>query len=115
MGLAESCGLDCGASCVLSRAFARLQSSLVGVVPVPNLTCNPSGHIRYHRGVGTRALGPDEEYLHARVTTWYEDCRKGWNTKSHMSERDYDRACQRMARERIKFLSEEENTRARAR
>src|SRR5262247_175981 len=111
MGLAESCGLDCGASCVLSRAFARLQSSLLGVVPVPNLT----PHSVPSKGAGARALGPDEEYLHARVTTWYEDCRKGWNAKSHMSERDYDRACQRMARERIKFLSEEENTRARAR
>ena len=95
----------CAVAILLSWSGARAESDVQSKRP----------HSIPSKGVGTRALGPDEEYLHARVTTWYEDCRKGWNAKSHMSERDYDRACQRMARERIKFLSEEENTRARAR
>ncbi len=58
-------------------------------------------------GVGSRALGQYDEYLHARITTWYEDCRKGWNATSHMSERDYERTCLLMARERVKFLDNE--------
>jgi len=56
----------------------------------------------------------DEQYLHARITTWYQDCRKGWNAASHMSERDYDRACLEFARARIKFLDEEAKSRMRA-
>jgi len=59
------------------------------------------------KGVGTRTLGQYDEYLHARITTWYEDCRKGWNATSYMSERDYERACLLMARERVKFLDNE--------
>ena len=37
---------------------------------------------------------------------WYEDCRKGWDAKTHMSRRDYDRTCRRMAHERSKYLNE---------
>jgi hypothetical protein len=59
---------------------------------------------------GTRALGEYNDYLHARITTWYEDCLKGWNATSHMSER----ACLRMARDRVKFLYDEEKRRMRA-
>jgi len=33
--------------------------------------------------------------------------RKGWNAKSHMSERDYERTRLQMARERIWFLDDE--------
>jgi hypothetical protein len=62
----------------------------------------------------TRALGEYDDYLHARITTWYEDCLKGWNATSHMSESDYERACLRMARDRVKFLGDEEKRRMRA-
>jgi hypothetical protein len=64
-------------------------------------------HSSPSKGVGTRALGHYEEYLQARITTWYEECRKGWNAKSHMSERDYERTCLQMARDRIKFLEDD--------
>jgi len=85
-----------GANAQSDTQFRRLQSS-------------PS------KGAGSRAIGQYEPYLHARITTWYEDCRKGWNAKSHMSERDYERACLQMARERIKFLDDEAKSRMRAR
>ena len=66
------------------------------------------------KGVGTRAIGQYDEYLHARITTWYEDCRKSWNATSHMSKRDYERTCLQMARERVKFLDDEAKSRMRA-
>jgi hypothetical protein len=66
------------------------------------------------KGVGTRALGQYDEYLHARITTWYDDCLKGWNATSHMSERNYERTCLQMARERVKFLDDEAKGRMRA-
>jgi hypothetical protein len=56
---------------------------------------------------GYQSHGPDEQYLHARITAWYEDGRKGWNATSHMSEREYERTCLQMARERLKFLDDE--------
>ena len=64
-------------------------------------------HTSPSKGVGASVIGRYEDYLHARVTAWYEDCRKGWNAKSHLSERDYERTCLQMARERIKFLDDE--------
>ena len=64
------------------------------------------------KGVGTRALGANPK--DARMHAWYEDCRKGWDAKTHMSKKDYDRTCRRMAQERIKFLKGEEMTRARS-
>lgn len=45
------------------------------------------------KGVGTRVLGQFDQYLHARITTWYEDWRKGWSAASHMSQRDYEYTC----------------------
>ena len=66
------------------------------------------------KSVGTRALGQYDEYLHARITTWYDDCLKGWNATSHMSERDYERTCLQMARERVKYLDDEAKRRMRA-
>ena len=58
-------------------------------------------------GAATRALSEYEEYLHARITTWFEDCRKLWNATSHMSEREHERTCLKMARKRIKFLEDQ--------
>jgi hypothetical protein len=66
------------------------------------------------KGVGTRALGHFDQFLHARITTWYEDCT-GWSAASHMSQRDYEHTCLQMAREHIKFLDDEAKTRMRAR
>jgi len=67
------------------------------------------------KGVGTRALGANPKDMQARMKAWYEDCRKGWDAKTHMSKKDYDHTCRRMAQERIKFLKdEEEKTRTRS-
>lgn len=56
------------------------------------------------KGVGSRALGQD---VRAQMHTWYEDCRKGWDAKTHMSKKDYERTCRRMAHERVKYLNDE--------
>jgi hypothetical protein len=66
------------------------------------------------KGVGTRALGASPKDMHARMNAWYEDCRKGWDAKTHMSKKNYDRTCRRMAEERIKFLKDDEKTRTRS-
>jgi hypothetical protein len=66
------------------------------------------------KGVGTRALGQYPQDLKARMNTWYEDCRKGWDSKTHMSKKEYERTCRRMAQERVKYLNDEERGRTRA-
>jgi hypothetical protein len=66
------------------------------------------------KGVGTRALGQYPNDMKARMDTWYEDCRKGWDAKTHMSKKEYDRTCRRMAQERVKYLHDEERARTRA-
>ena len=64
--------------------------------PTPNLTRNPSTRL-HHR-----------LKMHARITTWYEDCLKGWNATSYMSESDYEHTCLQAARERVEFLDDED-------
>ena len=66
------------------------------------------------KAVGSRALGQHPPDLQAHMHSWYEDCRKGWDAKTHMSKKDYERTCRRMAHERIKFLHDEEISRNRA-
>jgi|RhiMethySRZTD1v2_1073278.scaffolds.fasta_scaffold10624_17 hypothetical protein len=66
------------------------------------------------KDVGSRAPGKYEDYLHARITSWYEDCLKGWNAASHMSQRHFERVCLEMARERIKFIEDEAKRKVRA-
>jgi hypothetical protein len=60
------------------------------------------------KGVGTRALGQYPKEMHARMNAWYEDCRKHWDAETHMSKRDYESTCRRMAHQRIKFLIDKE-------
>ena len=66
------------------------------------------------QSVGTRALGPGAKDMRAHMQAWYEDCRKGWDIKTHMSKKDYERTCRRMAQERVKFLNDDTKGRARA-
>src|SRR5262245_4411510 len=66
------------------------------------------------KGVWTRALGQYPKDVKSRMNTWYEDCRKGWDAKTHMSKKDYERTCRRMAQERVKYLYDEEKPRTRA-
>jgi len=68
-------------------------------------------HSSPSKGVGTRAIGQYDHDLRERMNAWYKDCRSHWDASTHMSKKDYDRTCHRMARERIKFLSEQDKTR----
>ena len=66
------------------------------------------------KAAGTRALDQHDGYLHARITTWYEDCLKGWDPTLQMSESDYEHTCLQVARERVRFLDDEDQSRMRA-
>ena len=48
--------------------------------------------------------------IHAQTQAWFKDCKQGWDAATHMSRRDYERTCLRMAQERIKFMRDWENT-----
>ena len=48
--------------------------------------------------------------IHAQTEAWFKDCKQGWDAGTHMSRRDYERTCLRMAQERIKFMRDWENT-----
>jgi len=48
------------------------------------------------------------------MNAWYEDCRHGWDAKTHMSKKDYQRTCRRMAHERVKFINDEAKRAGRA-
>jgi hypothetical protein len=91
-------------SLLLSCGGASAQSELQSKQRLPSSS----------QGVGTRALGPGAKDMRAHMQAWYEDCRKGWDTKTHMSKKDYERTCRRMAQERVKFLSDDTKGRARA-
>jgi len=48
--------------------------------------------------------------IQAQTEAWFKDCKQGWDAGTHMSRRDYERTCLRMAQERIKFMRDWENT-----
>lgn len=98
----RSLPIACALLLLLSSGAANAQSNTQSEDP-PSSSSNDGG---------ARAPGKYDDYLHARITTWYDDCLKGWNAASHMSESDYARTCLQMARERIKFLEDEARMRA---
>jgi predicted component of type VI protein secretion system len=44
--------------------------------------------------------------VRAQTDTWFKDCKQGWDAGTHMTRRDYERTCLRMAQERVKFMRE---------
>ncbi|HEX2337512.1 MAG TPA: hypothetical protein VHI72_13640 [Hyphomicrobiaceae bacterium] len=42
--------------------------------------------------------------ISVRTEAWFKDCKQGWDAATHMTKRDYERTCLRMARERMKFM-----------
>jgi hypothetical protein len=48
--------------------------------------------------------------VRAQADSWFKDCKQGWDAATHMTRRDYERTCLRMAQERVKFLRDWEKT-----
>jgi hypothetical protein len=44
--------------------------------------------------------------ISARTEAWFKDCKQGWDAATHMTKRDYERTCRRMAQERMNFMRE---------
>jgi predicted component of type VI protein secretion system len=58
---------------------------------------------------GERPKEPVKD-LRAQTDTWFRDCKQGWDAGTHMTRRDYERTCLRMAQERVKFMRDWEKT-----
>ncbi|HEU0062685.1 MAG TPA: hypothetical protein VFR19_22590 [Hyphomicrobiaceae bacterium] len=50
--------------------------------------------------------------IRGQTDAWFKDCKQGWDAATHMSRRDYERTCLRMAQERVKFMRDWEKTAA---
>ena len=50
------------------------------------------------------ALKEPVKDVRGQTDAWFKDCKSGWDAATHMSRRDYERTCQRMAQERVKFI-----------
>jgi hypothetical protein len=50
--------------------------------------------------------------IRGQTDAWFKDCKQGWDAATHMSRRDYERTCLRMAQERVKFMQDWEKTSA---
>jgi len=54
---------------------------------------------------------PEEvEAIKERVSSWLKTCLQDWDTATHMSPREWEVTCQRVANERGKFLLENSDT-----
>jgi hypothetical protein len=54
---------------------------------------------------------PEEvEAIKERVSSWLKTCLQDWDTATHMSPREWEVTCQRVANERGKFLLENPDT-----
>jgi hypothetical protein len=50
------------------------------------------------------ALTEPVDDIRGQTNAWFKDCNQGWDAGTHMSRRDYERTCLRMAQERVKFM-----------
>jgi len=68
-------------------------------------------HAAYAQSVAPseRAKEPVKD-ISAQTEAWFKDCKQGWDAGTHMTRRDYERTCLRMAQERIKFMRDWEKT-----
>jgi|SRR5215475_855460 len=54
---------------------------------------------------------PDEvQAIKERVSSWLKTCLQDWDTATHMSPREWEVTCRRVANERGKFLLENPDT-----
>src|SRR5215831_6608065 len=53
-----------------------------------------------------RASPEEIEAIKERVSSWLKTCLQDWDTATHMSPREWEVTCQRVANERGKFLLE---------
>ena len=60
----------------------------------------------------TPAVTEPAKDIRAQTDAWFKDCKQGWDAATHMSRRDYERTCLRMAQERVKFMQDWEKTSA---
>jgi hypothetical protein len=59
----------------------------------------------------TARASPEEvEAIKERVSSWLKTCLQDWDTATHMSPREWEITCQRVANERGKFLLENADT-----
>ena len=52
------------------------------------------------------ALTEPVKDIRGQTNAWFKDCKQGWDAGTHMSRRDYERTCLRMAQERVKFMQD---------
>jgi hypothetical protein len=68
-------------------------------------------HAAYAQSVAQRESPKEESKdIRARTDTWFKDCKQGWDAGTHMTRRDYERTCLRMAQERVKFMRDWEKS-----
>lgn len=58
----------------------------------------------------TRGSPEEIEAIKERVSSWLKTCLQDWDTATHMSPREWEVTCQRVANERGKFLLENLDT-----
>jgi invasion protein IalB len=86
---------------VLMRALLSLAALIVGLAL----------HGAYAQSVAQRESSNEPaKDLRAQADSWFKDCKQGWDAATHMTRRDYERTCLRMAQERVKFMRDWEKT-----
>jgi hypothetical protein len=49
--------------------------------------------------------GEKPEQLKERGRAWFARCMKDWDAGTHMTKKDWERTCRRLAQERTKFVT----------
>src|SRR5262245_20829600 len=58
--------------------------------------------------VGILDCGKSPEAIRACGDAWLNECLKDWDASTHMSRAEYARTCERVAKERVKALIEDD-------
>lgn len=62
-----------------------------------------------HSGALPRAADQTPDEIRARGRHWFTQCMADWDVATHMTKKEWERTCRRVAIDRTKFLVDEQS------
>ena len=99
-----SLSLVCAYGVVYAQSAAQPESTTSVAAPTEITT---SSTVPPAKAAVAKVPKSDEEDIRSRGAQWLASCLNDWDRATHMTKQEWARTCQRVTRERVKFLVEQ--------
>ena len=96
-----SLSLVCAYGVVYAQSAAQPESTTSVAAPTESTT---SSTVPPAKAAVAKVPKSAEEDVRARGAEWLASCLNDWDRETHMTKQEWARTCQRVTRERVKFL-----------